>query len=191
MFLEISQNSLNKNAGLRPATLFKKRLRHRCFPVNFVKFLRTPFSLNTSWRLLPNQVTNLKLLGFIWERIANLLGVFPEVFLWDRDFSGFFDDAFDPHISSILRFLVDRVAKPKLVLFVSVAEADDSPAPNLRSSLFSPLLHPSLILGNSLPNFCVTDGYWFSSISPFAMCTKSINDSTISFGAFSLFIIQE
>ena len=30
----------NKVAGLRPATLLKKRLWHRCFPVNFVKFLR-------------------------------------------------------------------------------------------------------------------------------------------------------
>ena len=38
--------------SLMPATLLKKRLRHRCFPVNFVKFLRTPFSKNTSWRLL-------------------------------------------------------------------------------------------------------------------------------------------
>ena len=33
----------NKVAGLRVATLFKKRLWHRCFPVNFTKFLRTPF----------------------------------------------------------------------------------------------------------------------------------------------------
>ena len=33
----------NKIAGLTPATLLKKRLWHRCFPVNFVKFLRTPF----------------------------------------------------------------------------------------------------------------------------------------------------
>ena len=32
----------NKVAGLRPATLLKKRLRNRCFPVNFSKFLRTP-----------------------------------------------------------------------------------------------------------------------------------------------------
>ena len=31
----------NKFASLRPATLFKKRLWHRCFPVNFAKFLRT------------------------------------------------------------------------------------------------------------------------------------------------------
>ena len=36
----------NKVAGLRPATLLKNRLWsvwHNCFPVNFVKFLRTPF----------------------------------------------------------------------------------------------------------------------------------------------------
>ena len=33
---------------LRLATLLKKRLWHRCFPVNFVKFLRTPFLQNTS-----------------------------------------------------------------------------------------------------------------------------------------------
>ena len=49
--LEISQNSqentcvrvfFNKVAGLTPATLLKKRLWYRCFPVNFAKFLRTP-----------------------------------------------------------------------------------------------------------------------------------------------------
>ena len=136
-----------------------------------------------------NQVANLKSLGFTRERIANLLGVFPEVVLCDIDFSGFFDVAFDPHISSIVRFVVDRVAK--LVLFVSVAEADDSPAPTLRSSLLSPLLPPPLTLGNSLPNYCVTDGGWFSSISHFDMFTKSINNYTISFGAFSLLIILE
>ena len=38
----------NKNAGLRPATLLKKRLRHRCFPVNFTKFLKTSFLQNSS-----------------------------------------------------------------------------------------------------------------------------------------------
>ena len=37
----------NKVAGLRPATLLKKSLWHRCFPVNFVKFLRTPFFYRT------------------------------------------------------------------------------------------------------------------------------------------------
>ena len=33
----------NKVAGLRPITLLKKGLQYRCFSVNFVKFLRTPF----------------------------------------------------------------------------------------------------------------------------------------------------
>ena len=36
----------------RSATLLKKRLWRRCFPVNFAKFLRTPFLQNTSGRLL-------------------------------------------------------------------------------------------------------------------------------------------
>ena len=33
----------NKVAGPEPATLLKMRLWHRCFPINFAKFLRTPF----------------------------------------------------------------------------------------------------------------------------------------------------
>ena len=61
MFLEILQNPqentcasffLNKVADLRPATLFKKRLWHRCFPANSAKFLRTLFLQNTFGRLL-------------------------------------------------------------------------------------------------------------------------------------------
>ena len=39
-------------AALRLENLFKKRLQHRCFPVNFAKFLRTPFLQNTSGRLI-------------------------------------------------------------------------------------------------------------------------------------------
>ena len=42
----------NKFAGLRPATLLKKRPWHRWFPVNFVKFLRTPFFKEDFWWLL-------------------------------------------------------------------------------------------------------------------------------------------
>ena len=38
------QNLLfNKVAGLRPATLLKRRLWNRCFPVHFSKFQRTTF----------------------------------------------------------------------------------------------------------------------------------------------------
>ena len=38
--------------GLRLATLSKKRLWHRYFPVSFVKFSRAPFLQNSSRRLL-------------------------------------------------------------------------------------------------------------------------------------------
>ena len=43
----------NKVAALRPATLLKKSLWHRCFPLNFAKFLRTPFFMeHLCWLLL-------------------------------------------------------------------------------------------------------------------------------------------
>ena len=38
--------------SLRPATLLKNSLWPRYFPVNFVKFLKTPFLQNTSGRPL-------------------------------------------------------------------------------------------------------------------------------------------
>ena len=41
--LNVPESLFNKVAGLRPATLLKKRLWHRCFPINFVKLLITPF----------------------------------------------------------------------------------------------------------------------------------------------------
>ena len=45
--------SLFFNKDLRPATLWKKRLRHRCSPVNFAKFLRTRFfTEHLQWLLL-------------------------------------------------------------------------------------------------------------------------------------------
>ena len=40
-----------KFAGLRPATLIKKGLRHKYFPVNFVEFLRTPFPFSIEYLL--------------------------------------------------------------------------------------------------------------------------------------------
>ena len=42
----------NKAAGLRPATLLKKKLWHRWFPVNFAKFLRTRIFIEYLWWLL-------------------------------------------------------------------------------------------------------------------------------------------
>ena len=64
VFLEILQNSqeftcaslfFNKVEGLRPATLIKKKLWYRSFPVNFAKFLRAPFfTEHLRWLLLHN-----------------------------------------------------------------------------------------------------------------------------------------
>ena len=61
MFLNILQN-LQENICARvsfliklqvaPATLLKKALWRRCFPVNFAKFLRAPFQQNTSGQRL-------------------------------------------------------------------------------------------------------------------------------------------
>ena len=50
----LSQNlSFNKVVtGLKIVTLWKKRFWHKCVPVNFPKFLRTPYLQNTSGRLL-------------------------------------------------------------------------------------------------------------------------------------------
>ena len=68
----------NKVTGLRHAALLKKRLRHMCFPVNFAKFLRTPFLQNTSRWLLLNIKENafvLLILTFVtWTKSSNLFG---------------------------------------------------------------------------------------------------------------------
>ena len=39
----LSTEAVVWRCSVKPATLFKKRLWHRCFPANFTKFLRTPF----------------------------------------------------------------------------------------------------------------------------------------------------
>ena len=113
-----------------------------------------------------SQETNLKSLGFTWKK-QQIYWKSPQIF--------------DPHISTIFHFVVDDVWK---IVFVSVIVGeDDSPAPTLWSSLLSPFLPPPH------SNSYWTDGCWFSPISPFVMFTKSINDFTIPFGIFSLFLI--
>ena len=82
-----------------------------------------------------NQVTNLKSLGFYMKKKQIYLES-PEIF--------------DPHISAVVRIVVDSVAK---LIFVSiVVKTDDLPASTLSSSLLSPLLPPLLIPVNSLSN---------------------------------------
>ena len=63
---------LNKVAGLRPATLLKKRLWHRCFPVNFAKFLRTPFlTEHLRWVLL--NTDSLLIICVLFSDLNNIL----------------------------------------------------------------------------------------------------------------------
>ena len=81
VFLEMSQNS-QENTCVR-ISLLKKRLWHRCFPMNFVTFLRTPFFTKHLWWLLL-RIEILKLRNFniktnfrcytnhIWEFVANV-----------------------------------------------------------------------------------------------------------------------
>ena len=57
----------NKVAGLRRATLLKKWLWHRCLPVNFVKFPRTPFLIeHLCWLLLVNFI---KAIVKTWKKL--------------------------------------------------------------------------------------------------------------------------
>ena len=74
----------NKVAGPEPATLLKKKLWHRCFPMNFAKFLRTPFHrtplndcFSTIQHFLPGNPSKVlngqqqhKEVTFHWSRIS-------------------------------------------------------------------------------------------------------------------------
>ena len=69
--LKSKETSLDwvKSFWLMGSTLRSTRLWHMCFPVNFVKFLRTPFLQDTSGRLLLSVFFNrlrLKLEWTIW-----------------------------------------------------------------------------------------------------------------------------
>ena len=59
VFLEISQNPQEYTC------LRVSRLWHRCFPVNFVKFLRTPFLIEHLWWLLLSEVS--RVVEAIWN----------------------------------------------------------------------------------------------------------------------------
>ena len=68
----------DKVAILRPATLLKKRLWHRCFPVNFLKFLWIPFFIERLWWLLLKAIATLLSIG---TAPRNRLPCFSSLFL--------------------------------------------------------------------------------------------------------------
>ena len=57
------ESVFNKVAGLKASNIIKNRLQHRCFPVKFAKFLRTPILNNICERLLLLSVTSEAYLG--------------------------------------------------------------------------------------------------------------------------------
>ena len=108
VFLEISPNSQeNTYASVSfliklPAccNFLKKRLWHRCFPVNFVKFLRTPFFYRTPLvggssvcfslcltKLYTSVISWCYLLGFI-HRITRVLRMYKYLLKVSSFFSG-------------------------------------------------------------------------------------------------------
>ena len=54
-FAKITEKHLCQSLSLRPATLLKKRLWHKCFPVNFAKFLRISKNSKVSFHEVDNE----------------------------------------------------------------------------------------------------------------------------------------
>ena len=64
--------SLTEAVVLRPATLLKKRLWHRCFPVNFAEFLRTTFlTEQLRWLLLKTSINSQILSMAYYVNVSN------------------------------------------------------------------------------------------------------------------------
>ena len=60
---------LNNVWGLRPAILLKKRLWHRCFPINFMKFLKTPFFAEHLWANASRLNIHIKIIQY-WSGVT-------------------------------------------------------------------------------------------------------------------------
>ena len=80
VLLEISQNSQENSCTkvsflikLQASTLLKIRLWHRCFPVNFAKFLRPAFLTEYLWWLLLN--TPLKMFDSVLNMPLNFINL--------------------------------------------------------------------------------------------------------------------
>ena len=72
----------------QPATLFKKRLWYRCFPVNFAKFLKTPFlTEHLRWLLQPRSYCKLAENYWKSQRQWRIIDwSFKNIWMYLRDF---------------------------------------------------------------------------------------------------------
>ena len=64
---------LNKGAGRKVCNFIKKRLQHRCFPVNIGKFLRTPILKNICVRVLLKRLSEVIVKTFLKSHFQNHL----------------------------------------------------------------------------------------------------------------------
>ena len=83
----MSESFLDKFVGLQACGFIKKRLQHRCFPVNIVKFLRTPILKNTCERLflqIPERSYSKRVLLYLLNQMPWLW----RVVTWASWFSG-------------------------------------------------------------------------------------------------------
>ena len=107
VLLEILRNSLENASGLQ--LYKKKRLWHWCFPLNFVKFLRTPFLQNTSGGCFYSLHLHKRkdLSSYTWLVIV----YYKDFFVKCREGEGNF-------IFHLVLFLLSRVWFPQLLLLI-------------------------------------------------------------------------
>ena len=122
------------NSGLRPATLLKKRLWHRCFPANFARFLRTPFLTEyLRWLLLFYRLfldyflLSLLLCTGLW--IFRLVSFFSSLLSWSACCSVYFNVKFGEirHWSGwLLQIIVSVIGIAEESLGVDFLQIDTS-----------------------------------------------------------------
>ena len=91
---------------LQPATLFKKILRHMCFPVNFAKFSRKVFPENTSERLLLF-IANIELIPLLPQQKKMVFLLTCKHFFSDKEIIGL-----KLYITFLRRSIISRIDQP-------------------------------------------------------------------------------
>ena len=96
MLLRVSQDSQEKNLccslsirKLQAFNLIKKRLQHRCFPVNVANFLRTPILKNICKRLLlkTQAIFHKEWYSYVFVFSVNVIWVFQFIIIFSKSIS--------------------------------------------------------------------------------------------------------
>ena len=72
----VLESLFKKTGGLKAWRFIKKRLQHKCFPVNFHKFLKTPFfTEHLRWLLLKRVCEGTSLVKILQSCHFNIFGI--------------------------------------------------------------------------------------------------------------------